>query len=115
MMVLKNLELKFDINNCKEMNNIYKSIRTTKDIMSLTKSFMTKYDEVVKKDISINKSYKMTVDDTNYTIRVTGWLQRIEIINEESNNKITISNVDKKNSSHLFKPVFILLYKSLYK
>lgn len=113
-MLTKKLQLKFNAED-KELNSIYKSIRADRSIMKLTKSFIDKFNEVVKKDISINDSYKMIVDNDIYNIRVTGWLRRIEIYSNKHNEKLIVENIDKKDSSKLFKPVFVLLYKTQYK
>lgn len=107
--MLRKLNLKFNIDEDKYITSIYKEIKSDRTIMKLTKKFMDKFNNNVKKDISINDTYKLSLEDNVFTIKVTGWLKRIEIIS--NNEKLIVENIDKKDSSKLFKPVFILLYK----
>lgn len=107
--MLREITLKFNVEDDKYITRIYKEIRKNKMIMKLTKNFMDKFDSTVKKDISINDTYKLYLENNEFIINVTGWLKRIEIIvNDE---RMIIENINKKDSSKLFKPVFILLNK----
>lgn len=107
--MLREITLKFNVEDDKYITRIYKEIRKNKTIMKLTKNFMDKFDSTVKKDISINDTYKLYLENNEFIINVTGWLKRIEIIvNDE---RMIIENINKKDSSKLFKPVFILLNK----
>lgn len=107
--MLRKINLKFNINDDKYITSIYKEIRSDKTIMRLTKNFMDKFNNNVKKDISINDTYKLSIENTEFVIKVIGWLRRIEILTD--NEKLIVENIDKKDSTKLFKPVFILLYK----
>lgn len=107
--MLGKITLKFDVEDDKYITRIYKEIKRNKTVMKLTKKFMDKFDNSIKKDISINDTYKLSLEDNEFIINVTGWLKRIEIIvNDE---RMILENINKKDSSRLFKPVFILLYK----